>query len=173
MTSSQAAPEDSATVSLIPDVCAAIGFIAVNWALIERQMDNLCHVAFEAERSDGKGLKKPRALKDKFKFIRRHILGSPRFAALGERLATLMDATESLADKRHMFLHGAIESIEDSVLVFNRLEFQDDYMSYAEKFDLQDFPLLVEELQHAVRLWLQLAWEVLEVEVRPYLRPAS
>ncbi len=30
----------------LPALCGAVGFITINWALMERQMDNIIHFSF-------------------------------------------------------------------------------------------------------------------------------
>ena len=94
-------------------LCMAIGFVVVNWAVIEQQIDNLVNVAFI--NCGGKALRKsgdiPRSLKQKTDFLQdcfKKLLPLQPFADEGR---DLLGRVNSLSTKRHDLVHGAVMSL--------------------------------------------------------------
>ena len=91
----------------------AIGFVVVNWAVIEQQIDNLVNVTFKD--CGGRDLRKkadiPRSFSQKAKFLKECFkkLG-PLKPFAGEGLS-LVGRACNLSVERHNLVHGAVTSL--------------------------------------------------------------
>ena len=130
----------------------AIGFVVINWALVERQIDYAVSIAFK--NCGGKKLRKkgdiPRSLSQKLDFLK---LSFNRFEVLkafksdGEKLIC---RTNELSDRRHDLVHGTITSMEpvDGAFTFQMVKYaKEDHLYPPEfKFDPSEFDMLAKSL---------------------------
>ncbi len=95
-------------------LCTAIGFVVLNWAVIEQQVDNWVNVAFI--NCGGKSLRKksdiPRSLSQKLDFLNEcfgKLAPLKPFAGEGR---SLVGRVSNLSDQRNDLIHGGIVSLE-------------------------------------------------------------
>lgn len=134
-------------------LCMAVGFVVLNWAVIEQQIDNIVSVAFK--NCGGKALRKngdiPRSLSQKLDFLRTCFVKLGRLKDFrGEGLA-LVGRTGTLGDQRNSLVHAAITSLKPSAtggFSFRKLGYEkEDHVLHPEfTFDPSGFDKLSESL---------------------------
>jgi hypothetical protein len=131
--------------------CFSIGFVEVNWAIIESQMDRWVQVAFAKLniRPGGKEVQtnfsgKARYLKIAFK--------NPLLSKFRKEGLALVAEMERLSETRHDLTHGVIKSVSPVdlfryELVNRRLDRKTAFHTIKEvSFDMRDFPKLGTQL---------------------------
>jgi hypothetical protein len=109
-------------------LCIAIGFVVVNWAVIEQQIDFLVNATFRD--CGGKALRNkgdiPRSLSQKTQFLKdcfKKLAPLKPFAAEG---LNLVGRVSNLSTERHDLVHGAITNLEpvNGVFHFRKVEYE-------------------------------------------------
>lgn len=130
-------------------LCAAIGFVVLNWSVIEQQIDNIVFVAFK--KAGGKAIRKngdiPVSLKQKLDFLKVSFTRLGRLKDFREEGLTLIGNTRTLSDQRHDLVHAAITSTkpaETGGFTFRKIGYgkEDLYVHPAFTFDPSDFDKL-------------------------------
>ena len=148
------------------NLCAAIGFISVNWALTENFMDSVVLAIYQD--FGGRKIERsiPRSLNKKIDFCRKAIRRLPSFSRYGVALLPLLNDMETLSEKRHDFIHGVVTNIKrdpDGTFPIMRLIYgRHEHTMREIKFDPNDFPGLVQDIQ---KLQTQMGQFSLQVEV--------
>lgn len=92
----------------------AIGFIVVNWALIEQQLDFLVNIAYR--RCNGKPLEKsgvvPKMLKRKLQFLHKAFTGLPLLAPFSAEGLKFIPRARALSPHRDNLVHGSLETMK-------------------------------------------------------------
>jgi hypothetical protein len=147
-------------------LCCAIGFIVLNWALLEQEIDYLVNVAFIdcggdvlLKDKDGKNKGPPIAIGAKVKFLKNcfrnltSIRPSPTATVLGQYAAEalpLLSAATKLSDERHKLVHGAPatpDADHDGAYSFARMKyFHEGHQVELFTFDPPAFAKLHSEL---------------------------
>lgn len=140
-------PADSEFVNL----CAAIGFIVIQWAQAEQALDMAVNLIYRG--FGGKDIADtpeiPRPLKRKIKFIRRCLNQLEGLMQFKEAGLALMTKFGDLSEERHNYVHGAIASspLADGSTNFIKLDAKGDIHVLTEfTFNPGDFPSLTRKL---------------------------
>lgn len=143
--------------SELPALCAAVGFVTINWALMERQMDNIIHFSFDSLGGIPGHDRKPSTFKEKTKYITKAFNHTKEFVTHKENALQLTERAKSFSVMRHAFTHGALESIDGTVITINKLQTKKEYRVDSIKIDFKDFPAHAEEISGLVTEWLHLS----------------
>jgi hypothetical protein len=130
-------------------LCAAMGFVVVNWSLAEHSLDGWVAIVYHDH--GGKDLRKsiPKPLSAKVEFLAQCFQERPSLSAFKDEALTLLPRVTSLADKRHDLVHGAINSLtsKDGVFAFSKLDFEkQDIRVRQVHLDLRKFDDLAKEI---------------------------
>jgi hypothetical protein len=143
--------------------CASIGWVEVNWAMMESQLDRWCQVMFikfKWRGKDGKEKDIPRGYARKVRFLRGGFARIPAFAKFRADGVDVLDRADALAEARHNLTHGVITSIEakdGKYFLENRTMQKDGFHTVKNfVFDVREFPVLADKLvilgRDAIRL---------------------
>jgi hypothetical protein len=152
--------------------CSAIGFIEVNWAFAEQQLDHwaqLCFVTLGGSNDEGE---MPRSFSRKIKFLRKSFKNIPALAPYKERALEILGRADKLSETRHDATHAVITSMDDVdgvyEMVNKKLNIDGSHWIKEVRFDVRDFPALSLKLvllgKDAVHLSNELADEFLRHE---------
>jgi len=135
-------------------LCAAIGFVVVNWALAEQSLDFTVETIYS--KCAGNTIEKqlPRSFKRKVKFLRKAFLTSVALQVYAEEGTKLLDRMVPLAQQRHDLVHGVIVSIEsvNGRFPIDKLDYQaQEHIMRRIEFDPNNFDVLIEKLLHLGR----------------------
>jgi hypothetical protein len=101
-------------------LCEAIGFVVIDWALIEQQIDNWVNVSFNnCGGNSVRGYENvPHSLKRKITFLKQSFKTLPLLAPYASEGRNLLTRISTLSPKRHELVHGAIISLDSAGGVF-------------------------------------------------------
>jgi hypothetical protein len=107
-------------------LCAAIGFIVLNWALAEQSLDLTVETIYTKYAGNTLAKTLPRPFQQKVEFLRKAFetrLALHSYAAEGNKL---LDRMEALATQRNDLVHGVVTSVEtvDGKFLFGKLDYQ-------------------------------------------------
>ena len=153
--------------------CAAIGWVEVNWSLMEAQLDRWCQVMFITLKwrgTDGKEKEMPRQYSRKVRFLRGGFTKISAMKKHGLDGISILDKADALAETRHDLTHGVITSIEskDGKYLLENRKMQRDGRHTVKNvvFDVRGFPVLANKLAdlgtQAIRLSDRLQTEFLK-----------
>ena len=136
-------------------LCMAVGFVVLNWALIEQQVDNWVRLAFLT--CGGKELRKrndvPRSFNAKADFLRECFRKLPSLKPFAREGLPLIDRIHRVAKRRHELVHGGIVSLEapEGRYQFRRIEYvRGDQVVSTFRFDPSAFHTLEISLGEAL-----------------------
>ena len=130
-------------------LCAAIGFVVVNWALAEQSLDFTVETIYN--KCPGNTIEKqlPHSFQRKVKFLRKAFRTSVALQVYAEDGNKLLDRMVPLAQQRHDFVHGVVVSIEsvNGRFPIDKLDYQaQEYIMRRIEFDQNTFDGLAQEL---------------------------
>lgn len=143
-------------------ICEAIGFITINWALMERQFDNCIHLIHTDFGRYMHNHEKPIAYKKKSKYLRKAFRRVPHLDKYKANGLDLIQRADSLSELRHRFTHGTIRSLDGTVLTIDKLSIKDGYQADTHVYDFMQFPKLAEDLGDLVMKWGHLSSALLD-----------
>jgi hypothetical protein len=95
-------------------LCVAVGFVVLNWAIIEQQIDNWVNIAFI--NCGGRSLRGvdgiPRSFRRKAKFLKDSFRKLPSLSPFAAEGLALLARASVWADERNNLVHGGITSLE-------------------------------------------------------------
>jgi predicted ester cyclase len=141
----------------LPALCAAVGFLTINWSLMERQMDNIIQFSFSTLGGIPGRDRKPSAFRDKAKYLAEAFNHNKELSIHKAIAIPLIERAKAFSITRHAFTHGAIEKLDGTVLTINKLQTKGEYRSESIKIDFIDFPTLSLEIVGLVTEWLSLS----------------
>ncbi|MDO8207751.1 MAG: hypothetical protein Q7T38_08030 [Gallionella sp.] len=144
------------------ELLVAVGFVTVNWALMERQMDNIINLSFVSFGGVSGHNKKPSVFVEKVKYLMGAFDQNNELSQHKTNAIRLIDRAKDFSELRHAFTHGALESLDGSVLTINKLKTKSEYCVDLIKIDLIDFPVHVEEIGGLVTEWTHLSKSILD-----------
>src|SRR5712692_2378524 len=99
-------------------LCAAIGFVVVNWAIAEQGLDGCVAIVFHNH--DGKTIDQeiPRSLSRKVEFLKKCFKRFDSLAPIKDKALEILQRLTVLSDRRHDLVHGAITSVVSKNGVF-------------------------------------------------------
>ncbi len=150
--------DDAVKEEDIMAVCLAVGFITVNWALVEHQLDNC--VALVMKHFDGAHRKKkiPRQYAVKAAFLRSAFSTITQLKNFKAPMLALLDRADSAADKRHVVIHGTIDKFEGVNLSMSKLDYDAGLLAKAKStFDLSESGDVIPEFATLSTDWLNFA----------------
>jgi hypothetical protein len=132
-------------------LCQAVGFLVIEWALIEQQIDNWVNVSFN---NCGGNLvhghqSVPHSLKRKTDFLKRSFKTLPLLAPFASEGLNLLTRISALSPKRHELVHGAITSLDSSggSFAYRLVGYRLQRHTLKEfKFNIREFPTLEKSL---------------------------
>lgn len=138
-------------------VCLAVGFITVNWALVEHQLDN-CVALVMKHFEDVHRKKIPRQYAVKAEFLRTAFSAISQLKNFKAPMHALLDRTDSAADKRHVFIHGTIDKFQGVNLSMSKLGYDAGLLAKAKStFDLSESGDVIPEFVTLSTDWLNFA----------------
>jgi hypothetical protein len=152
----------SITQDNLPDLCLAVGYVTINWALMERQMNNCVHLVFSELGGVPGHEVKPTVFKAKASYLSKAFKHVKLLAPHKDTAFKLIAQAKTTSNTRHAFTHGTLECLENTVLTINKLQTKDAYRAEHFKFDLLDFPIFSIELGDLVKNWLTLSKNLLD-----------
>ena len=136
-------------------LCQAIGYVVINSALIEQQVDNWVDVLFR--QCGGANLRKnkdiPRAFNQKRKFLISCFKELPSLAPFSQEGRDLVTRLTKLSVKRNDLIHGAIKALSpiNGAFQYRIIGYQKQAHTLREfEFDLHDFSILEKSLSDAL-----------------------
>lgn len=133
--------------------CAAIGWVEVNWSLMESQLDRWSQVLFIVHKwrgKDGKEKEIPRGYARKVRYLRGGFNRLPALKAFKDDCIDVLERADDLSETRHDLTHGVITSIEskDGKFFLENRKIQRDGMHTIKNvvFDVRQFPVLADKL---------------------------
>ena len=128
----------------------AVGFIVVQWSQAEQSLDLLVAALFQE--CGGKRLAKknrmPFMLAPKLEFVRKCVTQLPKLAPFREEGLALVSSFETLSEKRHDLIHGAVSSLSpvDNAFPFIKLDIKDNAHHFREvRLEASEFPALTKD----------------------------
>lgn len=108
----------------IEQLFKAVGFVVVRWGSAEQALDLLVVAVFS--RYDGHELlhRRPKQLEVKIKFLRECFATFPELAPFKAECEDLLSRFETLSQKRHDIVHGAIDAVsaDNGVFTFTKID---------------------------------------------------
>ena len=141
----------------LPALCAAVGFVTINWAFMERQMDNIIHLSFASLGGIPGHDRKPSAFKEKTKYLAKAFNHNKELVIHKTNALVLIERARAFSITRHALTHGALDSIEGTILTINKLQTKSEYRVDLVKIDIKDFPFHAQEITGLVTEWLHLS----------------
>jgi hypothetical protein len=128
-------------------LCMAIGFIVLNWSIVEQQIDIWVNVAFIDGGGDifRKNKDIPRSLRQKLVFLRDCFKRLPAFSTFATEGLLLVRNITDLSGERHRLVHGALArpEPENGAYHFDIVEYHlDGHSTVQFKFDPPAFSRL-------------------------------
>ncbi|MCA3171424.1 MAG: hypothetical protein ING25_00005 [Burkholderiales bacterium] len=128
-------------------LCAAIGFVEINWALFEQSLD--CIVLSAHRDLGGSAIDKnlPRSYSSKAKFLRKAFSKVEALNPLKEEAEEVLSHSDELSTKRHDLMHGVVTHVKavDGCYTFSKIDYVGQDHSYREfVFSPEDFPTLAD-----------------------------
>ena len=143
-------------------ICSAVGFITINWALMERQLDS-CIYLIHTDLGGVEGhIEKPRAFKKKTNYLHKAFTHITELNQYKDNALKLVKMANTISYTRNNFTHGTIEKLDDTVLTINTLNLKDGYRSESRSFDFKQFPKLAGDLEDLVTQWTHLSADLLD-----------
>ena len=146
--------------------CAAIGFVEVNWAFFESQMDRWVEVAYNVIKFRFGGPDAPISYSRKSAYLTEAFQRNTRLSSFRARGVEILSKAETISVVRHDLTHGVITGLEPvdffKFMLENRKLKRTGRHSFKEiTFDIRDFPQLAKDLtelgSRSVRLTSDLA----------------
>jgi hypothetical protein len=133
-------------------LCTAIGFVVVNWAIIEQQIDNWVNVTFL--NCGGKALRKkhdiPRAFQMKVIYLKDCFKKLESLGRVSEEGLALLGRVSKLSKQRNDLVHSARMALEpvDGAFHFRKVEYKIDNHAVSDfTFDPDAFSKLETSLE--------------------------
>lgn len=145
--------------------CSAIGFVEVNWAFFESQMDRWVQIAFVVLKFRPSGREAPTSFGRKSTYLRQ-AFKVPALSKYKTAALDIFDRADKLSETRHDLTHAVITRIEPIdffkfEMVNRKLQRSGMHTQKDIVFDIRGFPHLAKELvdlgQKSVRLTSDLA----------------
>lgn len=141
----------------LPALCTAVGFVTINWALMERQMDNVVNFSFVKLGGIPGFKKKPRSFEDKAKYLTLAFSHNMELALYKALAIPLIERAQQFSITRHAFTHRTLERLDGTALTINKLLTKGEYQSQSIKIDFIDFPTFSQGIVDLVTEWLSLS----------------
>ncbi len=146
--------------------CSAIGFVEVNWAMMEQQLDQWVRLIFD--RLGGHSIEKeiPRAYGRKAKFLREAFDGISALSPFRTEGTSILDRADVLAETRNDMTHAVITHMKPKngkyEMVNLKVRRDGTHTLKDVVFDIRVFPKLGEQLVELARDALHLSLRLLD-----------
>ena len=147
--------------------CSVIGFVEVNWALMEQNFDRWIQVIFR--KLNGAFIEKvpPNAFKKKAVFLRKAFNEIPQLSTFKGEVMAILDRAIKLSTIRNDLTHAVITNMKPVKGIYElqnfKLHIDSTHTIKDVKFDIRDFPVLSLELVRLGNDSLQISARLLEV----------
>ena len=150
--------------SILPTIYSAVGFLVVNWALVEHSLDTWSTVIFHLAEGKRVNHQMQRNLGGKLEFLRRCFKRIGALAPYSEEALQLLTTAERLSLTRHFVVHGALAHYEpqDGTIIFSKLDLVDDYTRHK----INELTIPLEKLTDEGMECLKIFSPILELSVR-------
>jgi len=130
--------------------CSAIGFIEVNWAMMEQQLDGWVQLVFVTLENGKRKKHLPRGFGKKSEYLREAFNSIPELRPFSEDAISVLDRADGHADMRHDMTHAVITHMIPKngkyELVNKKVQRDGSHVSKDVVFDVRGFPMLSEDL---------------------------
>lgn len=150
-------------------LCAAIGFVEVNWALFEQSLDFIVLTAHKDLGGSVIEPELPRSYSRKVKFLRRAFSKITVLTPLKSESTEILDRSCELSKARHDLTHGVVTHVQavDGCYTFSKIDYVGHGHAYRDfVFNPEDFPKLVEELLRLGAQTTRLGMKIDEIQRR-------
>lgn len=162
-------PTEEIDISDFQSLCAAIGFIEVNWALFEQSLDYIVITAHRDLGGSAIERKLPKTYSAKSEFLKKAFSKIVVLNPLKGEALEIFAKSDALSKKRNDLTHGVVTDVEvkDGVYNFSKIDYVGSDHSYRDfVFNPNDFPCLAQELTELGSLVTRLGIKVNELEER-------
>jgi hypothetical protein len=146
--------------------CTAIGWIEINWAMVEQQFDRWMQVIFH--RLGGNALEKrvPRNFSEKVRFLRRAFTDITLLAPFRDKGLSIIKRTDEYSNMRHNLMHAVVAHVEPIGGKFTmtslRLDAQARQTVTDFVFDVNQFPTVSADFQRLGTEAIELSLDLIE-----------
>jgi len=150
--------------------CSVIGFVEVNWALFESQMDRWVEIVFHPLRFRFNGRQAPTSFSRKSTYLREAFKKLPALSKYKATALDILEKADAVSVTRHDLTHAVITGIEPKdffkfEMVNRKLNRSGMHTDKDVTFDIRGFPRLAGDLvdlgARSTRLTLDLAEQFL------------
>ena len=147
--------------------CSAIGWVEVNWALMEQNFDRWIQVIFR--KLNGTSIEKqpPKAFIKKTVFLRKAFNEIPQLSTYKGEAIAILDRAIKLSTTRNDLTHAVITNMKPVKGIYElknfKLHIDATHTIKDVKFDIRDFPVLSLEFARLGSDSLQISARLLEV----------
>jgi len=129
--------------------CAALGFVEVNWALFEQNIDHWVSIIFGSLGGRAISWEIPRPFSAKAKFLRRSFNKIPLLHAYTNDATMILQRADALAQTRNDLMHGVVTHIRPirGEYRLSKIDYEKERHVYREVvFAIRAFPKLAQDL---------------------------
>lgn len=136
------------TPDLVEQLAKPIGFIVLQWAMIEQALVGQIEAVGHLGTAAGINVRRQGAFSDRVKVMRRLLESLPQLSPYKHHILALLDNLQNMQALRHTLVHGALQGLVPShgKLIFNRLQPSQDQGGH----DISQVSVKVEDLQKAM-----------------------
>lgn len=130
-------------------LCAAIGFVEVNWALFEQSLDFIVLTAHQDLGGNTIEKQLPRSYSRKVEFLKKAFSKIALLSPLKKEATEILSRGDHISKTRHDLMHGVVTHIEavDGRYTFSKIDYVGQNHTYRDfVFSPEDFPALAEDL---------------------------
>ena len=143
-------------IRYVADLCQGIGYVVLNWSMLENQLDNCVNVSFNncggAVFQSGRGV--PRSLKPKMAFLRKCFKTLPPLVEFRADALALLSRVSAASKRRHELMHGSLMDLKPDPVTgafrFRHVGYDGDFHTIREftltPNDFQAFALTLPDL---------------------------
>lgn len=153
--------------STLEDVITYIGMVTVSWALTEKMMDTCIHHIFSELGGDSIENEKPIALERKYKFLKKCAQRIQSLESSKSAILELVGSSKPISDKRHIFIHGCVDSWTSQSIRIRKLKTGNDFENELHDFNINQLQELVLKMQELTNDWILFACQFLPVQSLP------
>lgn len=150
-------------------LCAAIGFVEVNWALFEQSLDFIVLTAYQDLGGTAIVKELPRSYSRKFDFLKKAFSKIAVLNPMKNEAMEILNRSKELSQSRHDLTHGVVTHVKavDGRYTFSKIDYVGHGHAYRDfTFSPEDFPRLAEALLRLGAQTTRLGLKVDEIQQR-------
>lgn len=150
-------------------LCAAIGFVEVNWALFEQSIDSAALIIHQSLGGNKIDRELPRAYSGKSRFLRKAFNKITLLRPLENEATGILDRADKLSHTRHDLTHGVVTHTEarNGRFDFSKIDYVRSGHAYRDfSFHFAAFPALAKDLLALGDATTRLGIKIAQIEER-------